>query len=232
MYLLSFKKKCMKKCLISITLVFSLAFSVNAQKKYWEFGIQSGLNINSGRGTAIIKDKTGILTGFGVGAHFKLNLSPAFGIKAMLQYDQNGYAYNDLVFADNIGNTIGSSDLLIRLNYINIPVYAEFSTQGKIKITGGIGAFMGLLMSSNAITKVKVAPGYNNTTKMEYIKSSNFGITAGTGMRWKLNNKINLCLDLRDNLGLSNINKSINNAPTANIQINSFSLLFGVSVKM
>lgn len=215
------------------TLLITLLVSTSvAQKTFIEYGVQSGININSGRGTAIIKDKIGNLTGFGVGAHIKLNLSPAFGIKAMLQYDQNGYAYRDLVFTDNIGTTIGSSDLLIRLNYINIPVFAEYSTPGKIQITGGVGAFMGLLMSSNAVTKVKVAPGYNNTTKMEYIKSSNFGITAGAGMRWQLNNKIKLCFDLRDNLGLSNINKPVNNAPTANIQINSLSLLFGVGVRM
>ena len=222
----------MKKYFIITVLICLVVSTSVAQNKSIEYGVQSGMNINSGRGTAIIKDKVDKLTGLGVGVHIKINLSPSFGIKAMLHYDQNGYAYRDLVFADNIGTTIGSSDLLIRLNYINLPVFAEYSTQGKLQITGGVGAFIGLLMSSNAITKVKVAPGYNNTTKMEYIKSSNFGVTAGAGMRWLLNKKIKICFDLRDNLGLSNINKPVNNAPTANIQINSLSLLFGISVKM
>lgn len=222
----------MKKLTASITLIFLLLFSANAQKKYWEYGIQSGANINSGRGTAIIKDKVDHLWGVAIGGHLKLNLSPDFGIKAMVQFDENGYAYRNLVFADNIGAAIGSSDLLIRLHYINIPVYAEFNSQGKIQFTGGAGIFMGLLVSSNAVTKVKVAPGNNNTAKVSYIKSSNFGVTAGAGIKIPLNKKMKMYFDLRDNLGLSNINKPVSNAANSGIHTNTVSFLFGLSVSM
>ena len=99
----------MKKYFLITVLICLVVCCSVAQNKSIEYGVQSGMNINSGRGIAIIKDKVDKLTGLGVGVHIKINLSPSFGIKAMLHYDQNGYAYRDLVFADNIGTTIGSS---------------------------------------------------------------------------------------------------------------------------
>jgi Outer membrane protein beta-barrel domain len=220
-----------KNIFFSLTLI-SLFLIGKAQKHSMEYGFQSGLNLNSIHGNTGLKQSASVLTGLSVGGHFKINMNKRFGVKATLAYDQYGWALRSLVFADNFGAEIGKTDVLIKLNYLNLPLLAEYSFGNKVKFNLDGGIFLGFLVSNKIITKVteSLQPGQAPKTisTSDNKKSTNFGILFGAAIQIPVTHKMKLDFGLRDNLGLTNISKS----PTVNsssIKTNAFSILAGVT---
>lgn len=152
------------------------------------------------------------MLGFNVGGHVKFNTSQRFGIKAILRYEQQGWAYRSLTFEDNTGTTIGKGDVLFKLNYLNLPVLAEYSFGNKVKFTLGGGLFFGFLLNNQIITKINepVAPNPVTITKnrSDYRKTTNFGLSFSAGVQIPVSHTIQLSFNLHENYGLQNINKS------------------------
>ena len=222
----------MKIYLAAFTVLIFIALSSNAQKLSWEYGLQTGINLNSAYGTAINKDFNGPLLGLSIGGHIKMNSSPHFGIKVIVQYDQNGYAYRGLTFMNIPENRLVKGDVITRVNYINLPVIAEYAFGNKIKFTAGAGMFFGILLGKQLIIKIKDMPASTTKSKPDYIRSANFGITACAGLQFPLGKKLKLNIDFRDNYGFANINKSTSSAYNTSIKTNALSLLFGLSLLM
>lgn len=196
------------------------------QKNKTEYGISGGLNVNSAYGESVSKDFKSTLVGFSAGGSIKYNTSKHFGIKALLQYDQNGWAYRSLTLATNTGNLLGKGDILFKLNYLTLPLLAEYSFGNKIKFKTGAGIFLGLLLSNQVITKVKEPYAPNNTpttkSRSDYRRSANFGLSFGAGLQIPVSSAVKFDLGLRNNLGLANIYKG-----DATIKTNSFSIQTG-----
>jgi hypothetical protein len=221
----------MKKNIFSSLILISLFLIGIAQKHTMEYGIQSGINVNSIYGNNSLKKYSSILTGLSIGGHFKINMNKHFGVKAILAYDQYGWALRSLVFEDNFGVEIGKSDILSRLNYVNLPLLAEYSFGNKVKFNLDGGIFLGFLVSNKIITKVTepLQPGQSPKTisTSENNKATNFGMSFGAGLQIPVTHTIKLDFGVRDNLGLANIYKS--QAAGSAIKTNAFSILAGVT---
>jgi opacity protein-like surface antigen len=225
----------MKKNILFSLMLISFFLISKAQKYPMEYGFQSGLNLNSMHGNTGLKQSASVLTGLSVGGHFKININRHFGLKAILAYDQYGWALRSLVFADNIGNAIGKSDVLIRLNYLNLPLLAEYSFGNKVKFNLDGGVFLGFLISNKIITKVteSLQPGQpaKTSSTSNNRKTTNFGLALGAGIQIPITNTIKLDFGVRDNLGLTNIdNSKIVNS--SSIKTNAFSIFTAVTFGM
>jgi hypothetical protein len=224
----------MKHILLSVIFVNTILFSY-AQKAKLEYGFQSGLNISTAYGTSIAKDYRSPLMGLHVGGHIKLNQSQHWGIKFLLSYDQIGWSYNSLVIENNTGSGLLNVDMLIKLNYLNLPMLAEYSFGKKVKIHVNGGPFMGILLNNKIVTKLNEPVPPNEQAKTEtssdYRKKMNVGLSLGSGIQIPLDSKLKLDFNLMNNLGLSNIYKS-NTSEVGDIKTNAFTISAGLTFEL
>jgi Outer membrane protein beta-barrel domain len=215
---------------ISFGLILSFLFYIaHAQKNGMEYGFQTGINLNTAHGNDALKKYSGTSAGLHIGGHFKINLTHHVRIKAILAYDQNGWVYRSLTFSDAVGNDLGTGDLLEKLNYLNLPLLAEYSFGHKIKYNIDAGIFAGYLLKYTIVRKIKEPTASTQKTSSGYRKSANFGLSAGAEVQIPIAKKITLDLGIRNNLGLSNVYKAQSAADNSVIRINAFSVVTGIT---
>ncbi len=224
----------MTKRLLIISILTGLFFSCKSQTTKFEYGFQGGLNNNYFIGKGLNKDHNGILTGLSIGGHVKMKTSERFGLKILLSYDENGYAYRSLTLENSTGTGFLKADILYRHNYINMPVLTEYSFGSKVKINFDAGAFIGVMLNSEVITKYKqpLPPGQHAEVRSSSnnYHPLNYGISLGFGIQIPVASKITLDFDLRNHTGLDNVVKL--NRNNHRQEANCFAILGGLSFKL
>ena len=201
----------MTKHLLSATVLSLLFFIASAQKKSNEIGFHGGVNFNSASGNGINKSYRGTQFGFNAGGSIKINCTNNFGVKIIFNYEQYGWAYRSLFLENAAGTDIGKGDIIYKLNYLNFPVLVEYTAGNKIKFNANAGVFVGFLIRNERITKVREglnggAPS-TSSSSLNYWKAINYGIAVGFGIQMNLTSKIKLNINVRNDVGLANINK-------------------------
>ena len=220
----------MKKYLVTIFIL--MATQCKAQKHSWEYGFQTGVNINSARGNGVSSSSKRSLAGFGAGGHLQYMLNSHLGIKAGLQFDQLGWSYHSLTLYGSGTSIFSTADALFRLNYLDLPVTAQYTSGKKIRFTSGAGIFIGTLLSGKFILKTKTPDASTTKSKHKGTKTFNFGIAANAGIQIPLQHKLKLDMGIHNNLGLFNTQKKINDYSTTSIRTNALSFLVGLTWKM
>ncbi|RYY69715.1 MAG: PorT family protein [Chitinophagaceae bacterium] len=193
-----------------------------------EYGLQTGLNLNSITAENTI-EKQGILPGLNIGAHLKVNASKHFGLKVILQYEQRGYMFKDLI-VEYPGNRIGKADILSRQNYIDLKALPTLTVGNYRTFYLYAGPTLGVLVSNKLITKFKdsLPPGNQSSVKTNAVKKKpiNVGVAIGIGTQIPIAPSIQLCFDVRSDLGLTNIYKS------GNGKLRTFSFSPGINISL
>ncbi|MEO6683879.1 MAG: porin family protein [Ginsengibacter sp.] len=198
-----------KQFLIAWILI-TLSFTGMGQKNTIEYGFHGGLNVNSSHGSSSLNKKAGSTLGYHLGSHVKVKMTNHFGVKAILQYEQLGWAYRSLYFENNTGTGFSKGDVTYHLNYLNLPLLAEYEFGNKIKFNGQAGIFVGALLKNQYITTIQDRSP--SKIKSDNWKLLNYGISVGIGSQITLTQKMKLNIDLRNSLGLCNLYKSSNSA--------------------
>lgn len=217
----------MKQFLISSLLLLSCYFTSFSQQKQFEFGLHSGVNLNSARGKAFTGLKPENLFGVHFGFDIGYKFSEHVGLKAMPQLDQNGWAFRSLYF-EGIppSSPLQKGDALSRLTYLNLPVTANYLFGRKIEYSLGVGLFGGLLLEELLIVRPDKASGStltHNSTSSENYKRLNYGLSICAGAQFPFSKRLKLSVALLDNLGLANINKT-----GESIKTNALSAMLGI----
>ncbi len=211
--------------------------SATYKEKRTEYGFLSGVNINTIRQHKVntfLKESVTNYTGVSIGGYFKLNINKQFGLKILAQYDQNGYKLGGLSFENINGTGIAPGSVTIRTTYLNFPLVGEFTFGNKIKYYVNGGPYVGFLLSSNVITKISStsnAIGSGTKSKTDSYKSTNIGVSLGTGALIPISKKLALHFGLKNNFGLMSIIKPIA-TDDSKINTNAFSVFGGVNFKM
>jgi len=214
----------MKQFLICSLLLLSCYFSSFSQQKQFEFGLHSGVNLNSARGNAFTGIKPGNLFGVHFGFDIGYKFSEHIGLRAMPQLDQNGWAFRSLYFEPSL--PLQKGDALSRLTYLNLPVTANYSFGRKIEYSLGVGLFGGLLLDELLIIKPDKASGStltHSSTSSENYKRLNYGLSISAGAQFPFSKRLKLSVAVLDNLGLANINKT-----GESIKTNALSAMLGI----
>jgi hypothetical protein len=194
----------MKKLVISAIAILALS-SVRAQI---QFGVKAGLNIAS---LTLSSDLSGSgeslssKTDFNVGVLASIPLFNSFTLQPEINYSGQGAKGSD-----------GTITTTVNYNYINVPVLFKFNhSSGLFAETG---PQIGFLISANA-----KADSQSEDIKSQ-ISSTDFSWAFGLGYKTQMN----LGIDLRYNLGLSNTVKDSGDGTSKNsvFQIDLF-YLFG-----
>src|SRR5436309_1616309 len=100
----------MKQTLL-VTGLLALFFISSGQVKRKEIGFEGGINFSAPNN----KIPKTMLAGLSIGGNFTTNTSDHFGLKVVLQYEQNAWAYRSLRFANNSGTGLAKGELNYKL---------------------------------------------------------------------------------------------------------------------
>jgi len=168
----------MKTYIVLLTLLFG-SLTVSAQHVHPHFGVKGGLNIANLNleSDADLSSKAS----FYLGALAHLHISQHFAIQPELMYSGQGAKY-------------GETDDKINLNYINLPILAQYMTGSGFRLQTG--------PQVGALVSAKVKDDGNSTDIKDEYKKIDFSWVFGASY---VSNS-GLGIDARYNLGLSNIN--------------------------
>lgn len=220
-------------------LLFSMLFfsGAIAQDYRFELGLQAGPNLTAMRfKNEQIQNSTKADYSGSCGLFLQYNITDMFALRIDPTYEGWKYKYKDAMATDNAGNVVGTVKAHSTFDYVTIPVLAQINFGGGDRhnnndghITGFFhaGPSFNLLLNQKYVVKFQDQTEKQNNT--EQYKTLNVGIAAGIGVAIPLQDNIALSFELRNNLGLTNINKNTNEA--WGIKTNSTSLLVGLCYK-
>ncbi len=172
--------------------VFCLFFS-DLQAQNTSLGLRLGANFANMSGEQL--EDNGMKFGLNFGALLTYSVSPEFGISGEVNYSSKGSKNK-------------TSDIALNLNYLEIPVYANYflgKTEATFRPKLMLGGYFGYLMSAR-VEGVEVN-GYN---------TGDFGVLLGAGGHYRLGGGNWLNMDLRYTLGLANVANVPNNMAVKN----------------
>jgi hypothetical protein len=207
-----------------IVLVFFVLFSLHSfgQDKF-RIGINSGITLSHFRGNDLVNRSNSGL-GFLVGLDFEYSLKEKLSLRTNVSYETKSIVYKTIVLYDNFGAPTGkNTKIKSTYDYITIPILVKYSFDNKKSFFINGGPFLGFLL--NAKSKAESVDS-NNFTSLN--KNLDYGLSFGIGKRFNLNEKNDLNIEIRDNLGLVNTSavKVINDGT---IKTNSVNLILGWS---
>ncbi|KAF2340933.1 porin family protein [Flavobacterium tistrianum] len=198
----------MKKITLLLFTITLITFKTTAQESKFKFGVQAGLTYSSFRGYESFADeKPGFSYLFGVSSQYQINES--LSLRADLNYDRKTQtSKGEGTYTSDTPYNRYSIKATNYFNYITLPIMLKFNfTRNKSFYING-GPYFGYLLKSG--WKYETSGIQNSNENLEdtkYSKSMDFGISAGFGKEFKLNDNHNIYIELRENLGLTDIAK-------------------------
>lgn len=182
-----------------------LPLVIQAQESKHSLGIEGGPSYTMLWGDHYIVDNYNPALGFSTGITYQYHINHIFSIKTGLGFEQIHMKWT-LPLTDIDGNITGEVDSHLKFNYNIIPLLGSFTFGQKLRYFVNMGPYYGFLIS--AITETKNIEGHPDTKSeyTEYYKRSDWGISAGLGIAIPIASKFSLSLEVRNNLGLSQIN--------------------------
>jgi opacity protein-like surface antigen len=201
----------MKKLIIVVSMVFVFTTVTVAQTKGdVEFGFNVGYNTST---VSTTDDSAESGNGFNVGFAADYYFSDRWSIKGKLIYDQKGWD-NGFVTDSDSGVSFVTD---YNLNYLTVPVMANWHFGKKRNWYLDFGPYVGFLMSAED-TKfgLDLKDSFNST---------DFGLNFGIGVKIPVSNKMKLTFEYEGQSGLSNIFKDsdtnvLNSRSSLNIGLN------------
>jgi outer membrane protein W len=213
----------MKKILTTL-LILSGIYSVSyAQiRNTAEFGVNIGYNTSgiTYSNSGINSDYTG---GFNAGVSAEYYFSDRWGIKGKLTYDQKGWGNGYLTLYDDNGNSSEIDGVNFHLNYLTIPVMADWHFGRMRNWYLNFGPYVGVLLnaseSSNSGADIK---SLFNTTDV--------GFAGGIGVKFPISNSVKLFIEADGQSGFTNIFKDSGGETVQNVR-SSINFGFLIPVK-
>jgi len=192
----------MKRILSVIIIVVAVNLMQAQEKGTIEFGFNTGINVSSVSTSGEWAD-----AGFGINIAGSADyyFSESWSLKAKVIYDQkgwnNGFVNAPIVdpedYDPNVDGTLHESN--VNLNYITIPLMANYHFAKKKNWYVNFGPYVGLLISAK---ETKFGVDYT-----EIFNRTDFGIAAGIGVKIPVSDKLKFFVEYEGNAGLNNINK-------------------------
>jgi opacity protein-like surface antigen len=219
----------MKTICITATLLLAVVFSF-AQQNRITFGVEGGISIaNLSSNDTYYKDIYESRTGYAAGIALQYNFPKIISLRTGVMYELTG-ASSDIIFTDNQGNPTEAIKTLDNIDYLVVPLLLRATFGDKINFFVNAGPYWATLLKRRLVLeKAIVLP--NGDTVDEYdttddTKKTDFGISAGIGAAAVFNERIAISLEVRDNLGMTDI------APqTYELKTRTILILAGVAFK-
>lgn len=190
----------MKKVIVVSFILFSIiSFGQKYKKGVVEYGVNLGYNMSSIGNNANDISEEG--SGFNVGLAADYFFSDRWSIKGKLIYDQKGWdnGFIDISSFDPV-NPVTRYRTDFNLNYLTVPVMANWHFGKKRNFYLNFGPYVGFLLSADETTF--------NTNLQEFFNSTDFGISMGIGVKIPLSDKLKISFELEEQDGFSYVFKN------------------------
>ncbi|MFD2943610.1 porin family protein [Flavobacterium notoginsengisoli] len=220
----------MKKITFLLLTLSLITFKTTAQESKVKFGIHGGLNYSSFRGyRSFTDDSAGFAYLFGFS--FQHQIQENLSIKADLNYERKTQISKASVEIMDPSVQLPPGIYEVKstayLNYVVLPIMLKYNFSSDKSFYVNAGPYLGYLVKSGIKTKTNIPDESEyDEEDTDNKKSLDFGFSAGIGKEFTLTENHQLYIELRDNLGLSNISKAqaFNND---SLKTNSVNLLVG-----
>lgn len=173
----------MKKLLFLVLGLAGLCTAASAQTGFG-WGVKGGLNLT---GVTNLGDNTQTKTGFVVGAFADYRFTDHFALSADVLYSRQGFS---------LGKNDDGVRTKARMNYLNVPILANYYIIGGLAVKAGIQP--GFLLNSKAVAK---KDGDTAKTSVDGLSSADFSIPVGVSYDCPFG----IILEARYNIGVTNI---------------------------
>lgn len=191
----------------------------------FELGGYIGPGLGWLRGNRMINDMAPLL-GPAAGINLQYNRSSLLGVRVGAGYQQKG-ANMEVEFTDINGSSIGSGSVRFALDYFRFPLMVCLGFGQQVRISAGVGGYVGMLMSAQQITKGFNIPDVTTTDNFEPV---DLGVTTSVLVDLPLRERFALNAEVRYDKGLSNIS-ALPVVDGGSIRTNAVSLLLGCSYR-
>jgi hypothetical protein len=218
----------MKKIFFAFLFFFSL-LSIAQEKT--KFGINTGITYSDIRGNEIA-NKNKYAFDFLIGTSVEIPINQKFAFLTGLNFERKSFtgevpldripfdSFDPVV--DQVVNQEANIKIRATMSYLNIPLNIKYyiGKQNSFFVNGGI--YTAIFINS------KTDFGGN---EKGVFNALDFGINLGIGKKIKLNEKVNLNIEFKNNYGLVNISKlPVYNNGT--VKVNSYNLLLNWEIKI
>ncbi|MBN2173859.1 MAG: PorT family protein [Bacteroidales bacterium] len=210
-----------------LTVIFLTGTLVKGQESRFSIGIEGGPGISSLRGNEWVENFYDPALSYTLGLSAEYALNNLLSIRSGVTYEAKGAKAN-VTYTDVNGNTTGNGKFEERFNYLNFPLMLRYKVGKKVKCFINTGPYIAVLLKE--ITRAEAFGDFRGfeSNNSDLYKKIDFGITAGIGAIFPLNDKISISTEIRDNFGLANLSKQ-EIADGGSIKINNASLLVGLA---
>lgn len=220
----------MRTLLLSISF-FCTTLSYSQDSKF-KFGVQGGLTYSDYRGNQLdissteYTEKPGL--GFLGGLHVEYQLKKRIRLKLEVSYEQKiQKEKNTFTYGGKVYNFTSKKNQ----DYVVLPLMLKYSFSDRNSFYVNGGPFIGFLLKSDITNDAEKIENVNMNTidNMALYKKTDFGVSIGVGKTFEINQKSSIYIEIRDNLGLSNIN-NYDIEEYGNLKTNSLNLMVGYSL--
>ncbi|MCK0115351.1 porin family protein [Gelidibacter sp. F63206] len=183
-----------KMNVLFITLGLMCSIALTAQNDF-KIGINAGINYPDIRGNEYAKYnnfKLGYLFGVSLEYYLKENLS----LKTNINYESK-IKKIQLIYFNNQAQQTGKENFNQIYEYINIPILLKYEFGGSKFFVNG-GPFFNYLFN----TKISSEYPYDDSDSVAEQKDFDFGLSLGIGTNISLNERNDLTIEIRNDLGL------------------------------
>ena len=190
----------MKKILTTLLILSGIYSVSHAQTRNTaEFGVNIGYNaayVTEGQNL-----NSASISGFNAGVSAEYYFSDRWGIKGKLTYDQKGLDNGYLAFYDNNGNSTEVDGVNYHLNYLTIPVMADWHFGRMRNWYLNFGPYVGVLLNATESSNsgVDIKSGINTT---------DVGLALGIGVKFPISNSAKLFIETDGQGGVTNVFKN------------------------
>ena len=202
--------------------------AIGQQVTKHEIGFEGGAGISFVRG---FEESSGYripALSYTFGITYQYSFSESFSFFTALDYEHKGSAYKIPLTGEN-SDPEDEYVAYTNYNYLVLPILARFSFGNQNNLFCNVGPYVGYLMKVTAIVEDKVYNHYMEFDATDQSYKYDFGISVGLGAKIPINSKIAFKFEVRNNLGLVNISKTIDESMGV-VKTNSTNLLLGVTI--
>ena len=216
--LLFTKKEMIMKKMMMIAAMMIAAVSANAQNEVGQITLKPTVGLNIGSMTKMDGLDSKVRAGFIAGVEAEYGVSENFGIQFGLLYSQQGVKAKNTSFGEMNDELIGgwtfAGDATMKLDYLNIPILAQYYPIKGLALKAGIQPAFNVLKKvhlDGTLSQGGVEGGNKQSVDDSYkindgVKSFQFSIPVGISYEYQ-----NFVLDARYNIYLT---KALKDADT------------------
>jgi hypothetical protein len=205
------------KALFLSAIIILLALSTQAQQKIITFGVEGGIGISSlNYDNKNLNDIYDSRTGLAGGIALQYNFPKVLSLRSGAMLETKGDVTN-ITFTNVQGNITGSGEMKRTLGYLTVPLMLRATFGNKINLFVQGGPYWAALLSARV--NLDVVPDtfeYEPDIKDLY-ESSEFGVSGGIGVSSVFNEMIVLSIEVRNNMGITDVGKNTYKAQTRSL---------------